>query len=1065
MRKKINLIKFIQIWGIIFIVGFGVSIIFIDIISFYRDLNSRTDQIRSDYIAQHKQIIKQEVMRVVDMIRYEKAQSESVTRAEIKSRVYEAFDIAHNIYLQNQENESKSKIQQMILDALRPIRFENGRGYYFAIRLDGRVVLFAHKPQMEGLNLLNIQDTRARYINKDMIKIAKQSHEGFYEYHWTKPGSPGNDFKKITFIKQFEPYDWFVGTGLYVGDVESQIKADLLSTISRIRFGKEGYVFVNKFNGDALVSNGQLFSGTKKLWKVFDDNPEKMKDIFKMEHSAALKSEGDYLYYSHIKLTNSGKESQKISFVYGIPDLQWIVGAGVYLDDLETNIGLMQTALNNHMKIKILYSILLITVILTVFSLFYNRLNKGLRNDFKLLNSFFNRVGHSDEKIDREHIKFTELDQMAEYADKMLTDRRQAEKTLGESEAKYRLLVENQTDMVVKVDTEGRFLFVSPSYCKMSDKKEEELLGQKFMHLVHEEDQESTAKAMETLLSPPHTAYMEQRALTKEGWRWLAWVDTAVLDDDGKITEIIGVGRDITKRKQMEDSLLRISQEWQTTFDATNSVIWILDKNHQVVRSNKTAEHFFKKSIDQMIGKQCWEIVHGTDLPIDECPLNKARESLRRETMDLQIGEGWFEIAVDPFLDSAGQFSGAVHIITDITERKRAEAEKTKLEAQYRQAQKMESVGRLAGGVAHDYNNALSVIMGYTEMAIDKIDPVEPLYADLNEVLKAARRATDITRQLLAFARKQVIAPKVVDLNETVEAMLKMLQRLIGEDITLAWLPGPELWPIKMDPSQIDQILANLCVNARDAITEVGKVTIETKMETFDTAYCADHQGFIPGEFVMLILSDNGCGMHEEIRNNIFEPFFTTKSKDKGTGLGLATVYGIVKQNSGFINVYSEPGIGTTFKLYFPRHEGDCITVQTKNTEEIPQGSGETIMLVEDDPAILKLAQQILSGLGYNVWPSNTPKGAVTWAENHTGKIHLLITDVILPEMNGLELANKLQSLHPDLKCIFMSGYTADAIAHHGVLDGDVTFIQKPFSKLNLAKIVRKVLNGRLNRA
>jgi len=367
-------------------------------------------------------------------------------------------------------------------------------------------------------------------------------------------------------------------------------------------------------------------------------------------------------------------------------------------------------------------------------------------------------------------------------------------------------------------------------------------------------------------------------------------------------------------------------------------------------------------------------------------------------------------------------------------------------------------VGRLAGGVAHDYNNVLSVIMGFTELAMEDKDLTEPLRADLEEILKAAKRATDITRHLLAFARKQTIAPKVLDLNKGVESMIKMLRRLIGEDIDFAWSPGADMWSIKMDPSQIDQILVNLCVNARDAITGVGKITIETKTISFDTAYCADHHGFIPGEFVMLAVSDNGCGIDKKILNNIFEPFFTTKDLDKGTGLGLSTVYGIVKQNNGFINVYSEPGIGTTIKIYLARHKGNAVDIPKESTEKILAGHGETILIVEDDPSILKLARQILDKSNYIVLTQNTPEGAISLAEKYTGEIHLVITDVIMPEMNGLELTNRLQSIYPNLKRIFMSGYTSNTIAHHGVLDEGVHFLQKPFSQKDLAIIVRKVL-------
>jgi PAS domain S-box-containing protein len=394
----------------------------------------------------------------------------------------------------------------------------------------------------------------------------------------------------------------------------------------------------------------------------------------------------------------------------------------------------------------------------------------------------------------------------------------------------------------------------------------------------------------------------------------------------------------------------------------------------------------------------------------------------------------------------------------DTSEQKRKALEKELL-----RAQKLESVGRLAGGVAHDYNNMLSVIIGYTEIALQKLPPTNPVYADLTEVLNAANRSADITRQLLAFARQQTIAPKVLDLNQTIENMLKMLQRLIGENIDIAWLPAGKLWPIKIDPIQVDQILANLCLNARDAIAGVGKVTIETGNTSFDTSYCQDHAGFIPGEYVLLAVSDDGSGMTTETMNKVFEPFYTTKKMGKGTGLGLATVYGIVKQNSGFINVYSEPDVGTTIKIYFTRHRGQASHRPRNDSVEIPLSRGETILLVEDDKAILTLAKRMLEGLNYTVLSANSPSEAINMADrcgHLEDKIHLLITDVVMPEMNGRELANRLLIRYPDLKVIFVSGYTSNVIAHRGVLDEGVYFLAKPFFKNDLALKVREVLDS-----
>ena len=376
------------------------------------------------------------------------------------------------------------------------------------------------------------------------------------------------------------------------------------------------------------------------------------------------------------------------------------------------------------------------------------------------------------------------------------------------------------------------------------------------------------------------------------------------------------------------------------------------------------------------------------------------------------------------------------------------------------QAQKMESVGRLAGGVAHDFNNMLTVILGNAELAQHQMDPEEPLYNTLEEIMKAGKRSADLTRQLLAFARKQVIKPIVLDLNVSVEGMLKMLRRLLGEDIDILWKPSQNLWAVKMDPAQVDQIMANLCVNARDAIYGSGKVTIETENVVFDGEYCDRHKGFHPGEFVMLAVSDNGVGMDGEILEKVFEPFFTTKKEGQGTGLGLSMIYGIVKQNEGFINVYSEPGQGTTFKIYFARYEGQYAPNTDSTVPETIKGKGETVLLVEDDLSILEIGKMILERLGYTVLTSNKPSEAIRAAEDYDSEIALLLTDVVMPEMNGRELAKLIKETRPEIKCLFMSGYTANVIAHHGVLDEDVHFLQKPMSLLSMAQKVREVLDS-----
>jgi PAS domain S-box-containing protein len=398
--------------------------------------------------------------------------------------------------------------------------------------------------------------------------------------------------------------------------------------------------------------------------------------------------------------------------------------------------------------------------------------------------------------------------------------------------------------------------------------------------------------------------------------------------------------------------------------------------------------------------------------------------------------------------------------LADITKRKLAEQEKAELEAKFLQAQKMESIGRLAGGVAHDFNNLLTVILGRAELAMMSLSTADPFYEDFAEILAVGKRSAALTRQLLGFARKQTIEPRPLDFNRTVEDMLGLLRRLTGEGIQVVWRPSAGLWPVKMDPAQIDQLLANLLINAKDAIADVGTVTIETYNSTLDHAYCCAHHGYQPGDYVVLVVSDDGCGMDKETLANIYEPFFTTKRLGQGTGLGLATVYGIVKQNNGFINAYSEPGNGSTFKIYLPRHfAGDAMPAAAATAPHVQTGS-ETILLVEDEEALLDIMTAMLKELGYRILTADSPHAALELVQKYDAPIHLLLTDVIMPGMNGRELQKRINALLPELKCLFISGYTANVIAHQGILEEGLNFLNKPFSFQDLATKLRSVLEA-----
>ncbi|MCG8617451.1 MAG: ATP-binding protein [Desulfobacterales bacterium] len=401
----------------------------------------------------------------------------------------------------------------------------------------------------------------------------------------------------------------------------------------------------------------------------------------------------------------------------------------------------------------------------------------------------------------------------------------------------------------------------------------------------------------------------------------------------------------------------------------------------------------------------------------------------------------------------------SIGTVQDITENKRIEDENKSLQEKIVHVQKMESVGRLAGGVAHDFNNMLFVILGNLDLVMTGMDEEDEDFHALSEIRNAARRSAELTRQLLAFARQQPISPRPLDLNDTIANMIKMLTRLIGEDIELKWIPGENLGRVLMDPTQVDQILVNLCVNARDAISANGRITIETHMACVGESDCRQRPEFHPGEFVILEVSDNGCGMDKKVRERVFEPFFTTKKADKGTGLGLATTYGIVKQNKGFINVYSEPDNGTTFRLYFAAHQGDEKVYQTAPAAaKTVKGKGETILLVEDEAMILNFCAKTLENLGYRVLKAGSPHQALSIAGRNGGNIDLLLTDVIMAQMSGKDLSQTLLKDFSDLKTLYMSGYTANVIARHGILEEGIMFLQKPFSTDALAVKVREAL-------
>jgi len=631
-----------------------------------------------------------------------------------------------------------------------------------------------------------------------------------------------------------------------------------------------------------------------------------------------------------------------------------------------------------------------------------------------------------------------------------MVQRRRTEEALREREQQYRYLFETNPHPMWVYDLETlRFLEVNRIAIANYGYTREEFLRMTIKDIRPPEDVPALLENIARITSGIDQAGV-WRHRRQDGSIIFVEVTSHTLKFAGRNAELV-LAQDVTERQRATEALRSSEEKFRSLFANHAAVKFIIDPDSgDIVDANEAAAEFYGWPLEEL---KRMNITRINTLPAGQVRQEIQKARGRKNTrFKFQHRKADGSIADVDVCSSRVNIGGREYlhsIIFDITRQCR-------LEEQYRQAQKMESVGRLAGGVAHDFNNMLSVIMGNAEIAMGKVDKADPLHDDLREIFQAARYSADITRQLLAFARKQAISPRVLDLNDTVQGMLKMLRRLIGENIDLAWLANPNIRPVKIDPSQIDQILANLCVNARDAIAGTGRITIRTGNAVIDEAYCADRADAAPGDYVQLQVSDSGCGMDRALLDNIFDPFFTTK--DNGTGLGLATVYGIVKQNGGFVDVSSEPGRGTTFTVYLPCHDGEPDAAEKIRVEDIPARTSETVLLVEDEVPLLEITRRILESLGYTVLGAESPSRALELAGEHAGRIGVLLTDMIMPEMNGRDLAARVTALCPGIRVLCMSGYAADFFGPENILEPGMNFLQKPFTRNDLAAKMGEVL-------
>lgn len=637
-----------------------------------------------------------------------------------------------------------------------------------------------------------------------------------------------------------------------------------------------------------------------------------------------------------------------------------------------------------------------------------------------------------------------------------ITEQKRASAEIRRTTDLLKAVMDGTPDAVFVKDLKGRYLLFNQAASRYVGKPVEEVLGRDDTEVFGAEDARLVMQRDREVIEEGHSITKEEILTSAGATRTFLATKAPYFDGNGNIVGVIGISRDITKMKEADEAL-RIRDR---AIQAVTQGIIITDpmqEDNPIIFASPGFERMTGYSPDEVLGRNCRFLQgEGTDPAAIE-KLRQSIQSRRPTTVELlnYRKDGtpfWNELSLSPVFSPDGRLTHFVGVQTDVTDRRN-------LEEEFRQSQRMEAIGHLAGGVAHDFNNLLAIIIGYSSMLADLMPEDSPGAEFVEEIIKAGDRSMSLTRQLLAFSRKQVISPKVLDLNEVVRNTEKMLRRLIGEDVVLETRLQEDLMSVKADPGQIEQILMNLSVNARDAMPQGGILTIETENQILEGSDSSPHSEIQPGAYVALRVADTGVGMTEEVRRRLFEPFFTTKGAGKGTGLGLSVVHGIVKQHQGHIDVRSEAHKGTSFQILIPAsQEGPARGQSGKPMEMLPRGS-ETLLLVEDESTLRAMTKRVLSGCGYTVFEAGNGEEAVELSHRIKGEIDLLLTDVVMPGMGGRLLAERLREEYPSLKVLYLSGYTDDAVVRHGVLQEQVNFLQKPFTPSTLAKKVREVLS------
>jgi len=901
----------------------------------YVDFSNTVDKIEIEYTESQKKILKREVNKVTNYIAFKRSSIEQQTKDRIKSRVYEAHAIASNIYTKFNGVLPNNRIKKLIIEALRPLRFFNGDGYYFISTLDGINKLHALHPEYEGKNVLGVMNNDGHYFVKDLRDLVLKSKEGFHSYNYQSFNKQKKEQSKITYVKRFNPFNWFIGTSDYSDNVKNDTQQLIIDYIEQVRFGENGYVFVVSYDGTVIMNPAQKFMIGKNVWNIEDSNGIK---FIQQGRKRVENPDGGFIEYLWEKPSTSAL-SPKISYMKGIKDWQWMIGAGLYVDDIQTVISNKKLKLQDEIikQILIIFIISLFVSIIIVYII--SIVNKRFIRELGMFLNFFKNLSHESDKINVDSLYYFELKELATTANRML---------------------EKQIEI--------------------------------------EDERVKT----EDLLRSSEANLKEAQKITHFG-SWKHNIRSGKLFWSDEVFRIFELNPDRAN----------------PSYDLFLSIVHPDDI--------ELVNHTYKDSI---ANKTTYDVEH-------RIKLKEGKIKLVREH-----GKTFYDENGEPL-----RSTGTIQDVTEIRSK----------EEQLKRSQKMDALGKLTGGIAHDYNNILGIILGYSDLLLEQVKDNPDLAKYVSQITDASKRGRNLTKKLMTFSRYKKSIKSIINLNDEILKQHTMLEKTLTARVELIINLTDNVWPIEVDLDDLNDSIVNMAINASHAIKSDGKLTIKTFNAQLGSS-ASKKLGLIVGDYVLLSITDTGSGMDIQTQSKIFDPFFSTKGTE-GTGLGLSQVYGFVKRCSGSINIISEINHGTEFLLYFPRHYAtpEKPEAQIKPKLDLQSKVDKTILVVDDEPALCEMAKNILSSQGYKVvLANNADQELEILKSNH---IDMLFSDVIMANVNGYKLTAEVQKYYPDIIIQLVSGYNDTFAVASDAEISKLDVFQKPYTKDELLNKVNQLFN------